>query len=211
MTRFLEDRLADLRYAARMLRKNPAFTAVAVLSLGLGIGANTAIFTLVDAVLLKTLPVKDPQQLYVLGRNPQRPYYSWTYPDYAAARDYNTGFTGLIGYGGTGPYGFTTGSTADAQTEVAKGVQVSGNYFQVLGVEPALGRLLNPQDDAKSRGRSLHRPQPRLLEQPFRRLAQRHRHNRPSQRLSVRNRRRRPLRIHRHRDRRRARFLRSAR
>ena len=102
MPRFLHDRLADLRYAARMLRKNPAFTAVAVLSLALGIGANTAIFTLVDDVLLKSLPVKDPHQLYVLARNPARPSFSWTYPDYAAARDRSTGFAGLIGHSAVG-------------------------------------------------------------------------------------------------------------
>ncbi|MGH7551591.1 MAG: ABC transporter permease, partial [Longimicrobiales bacterium] len=129
------------------MRKNPGFTAVAVVSLALGIGANTAIFSLVDAVLLKTLPVKDPHQLYVVAKNPERPSTSRTYPDYAASRDHNTGFAGLVSYSGVGPFGFTMQSSGDAQTEVAMGAQVSGNYFQVLGVDPALGRVLNPEDD----------------------------------------------------------------
>ncbi len=149
MPKFLEDRLADLRYAVRMMRKNPGFTAVAVISLALGIGANTAIFTLIDTVLLKTLPVKNPHELYVVARNPARPSMYWNYPDYAAARDQNTGLSGLIGYSGVNPWGFTAGSSGDVRTEVAGGVMVSGNYFQVLGVEPALGRVLNPEDDRK--------------------------------------------------------------
>jgi hypothetical protein len=131
------------------MRKNPGFATVAVVSLALGIGANTAIFTLVDAVLLKTLPVKDPHQLYAVGRSLARPMPVWNYPDYVAMRDRNTGFSGLIGHSGIQPTGFTVGSSADARTEVAFGVQVSGNYFQVLGVEPAAGRVLNPEDDRR--------------------------------------------------------------
>lgn len=141
--------LADLRYAVRVMRKNPGFTTVAVVSLALGIGANTAIFSLVDAVLLRTLPVKDPHQLYAVGRNPAQPSPVWNYPDYAAMRDRNTGFSGLIAYSGIQPAGFTVGSPTDSRTEVALGVQVSGNYFQVLGVEPAAGRVLNPEDDRR--------------------------------------------------------------
>jgi len=147
LPKFLEARWADLRYAARTMRKNPGFTAVGVISLALGIGANTAIFTLVDAVLLRMLPVKDPQQLYVIARNPERPNFSWTYPDYAASRDQSHGFTGVIAYGGVNPFGFQVASSGEPRTEVAVGVQVSGNYFEVLGVEPALGRVLNPEDD----------------------------------------------------------------
>jgi predicted permease len=143
---FFEQRLSDLRYALRMMRKNPGFAAVAITSIGLGIGANTAIFTLVDTVLLKMLPVKDPQELALVARPPDRPGNGWSYPDYLAARDHNTGFTGLIAYGMAGPSGFSTGAP-DAETTLARGVQVSGNYFGTLGVEPALGRLLNPEDD----------------------------------------------------------------
>ncbi|MGH9674972.1 MAG: ABC transporter permease, partial [Bryobacteraceae bacterium] len=140
MPLFLENRFADLRYAIRMMRKSPGFTAVAVISLALGIGANTAIFTLVDAVLLKMLPVKDPHQLYVVGSQSQSgrpPGTSWNYPDYRAFRDGNTGFSGLIAYSGVGQMGFSIVSAGDAQTEVANGLFVSGNYFETLGVEPA--------------------------------------------------------------------------
>jgi hypothetical protein len=135
---FFEQRLSDLRYALRMMRKNPGFAAVAITSIGLGIGANTAIFTLVDTVLLKMLPVKDPQELALVARPPDRPGNGWSYPDYVAARDHNTGFTGLIAYGMAGPSGFSTGAP-DAETTLARGVQVSGNYFGTLGVEPRWG------------------------------------------------------------------------
>ena len=73
---------ADVRYAFRIIAKNPAFSAVAVLSLALGIGANTAIFTLIDYVMLRALPVRAPEQLVVLASNPEKPSTSFDYPDY---------------------------------------------------------------------------------------------------------------------------------
>src|ERR1044072_4492027 len=92
---------ADLRYAARMIRKTPGASAIAVLSLALGIGANTAIFSLVDTMLLKLLPVKSPQELYVLTSGQgDRVNTSWTYPDYVAMRDGNTVMTGMALSGG---------------------------------------------------------------------------------------------------------------
>src|SRR6185369_10231723 len=101
MHRFLQNRKDDLRYAVRTMRNNLGFTAIATLSLALGIGANTAIFSLVDALLLKMLPVGDPQRLYVVtGASSGRTSTSWTYPDYRALRDYNRGFSGLIAYSG---------------------------------------------------------------------------------------------------------------
>ena len=148
-TEFLQNRLTDLRYAFRMMRKSRGFTAVAVISLALGIGANTAIFSLIDAVLLKMLPVKDPQQLYMVASNPSRPQTIWNYPDYAAFRRHNKGFAGLVSYSSNGPYGFSSQSSADQRTQVAYGILVSGNYFEVLGVESALGRLFNADDDRK--------------------------------------------------------------
>ena len=92
---WIENRLAELRYALRMIRKTPGTTAVAVISLALGIGANTAIFSIVDAMLLKLLPVKSPQELYLVGANPSRPNTSWNYPDYSAFRDNNSSFSRL--------------------------------------------------------------------------------------------------------------------
>ncbi len=141
---------SDLRYAARMIRKTPGASAIAVLSLALGIGANTAIFSLVDTMLLKLLPVRSPQELFVLtAEDGSRTSVSWNYPDYAAMRDRNSVFTGLaLTSGGLTPLGMQT-AQADpaAPTELIQGLPVSGNYFQVLGVQPALGRLFTGEED----------------------------------------------------------------
>ncbi|MGH8248592.1 MAG: ABC transporter permease, partial [Gammaproteobacteria bacterium] len=145
----------DLRYALRTLARNRGFAAVAILSLALGIGANTAIFTVVDAVLLRWLPVRSPERLFVVANvNLQgRPNPIWNYPDYSAFRDRNQSFDGLIAYSSTSPYGFSVqGESADTPASLAYGLLVSGNYFEVLGVQPALGRLLNQEDDRKPGG-----------------------------------------------------------
>jgi predicted permease len=139
----------DIRYALRMLRQAPLFTAVAVASLALGIGANTAIFTLTDAILLRWLPVQNPQELVVLGRNPVRPQYSYNYPDYRHVRDHAKSYSGVIAFSGGGrPISFALPGRADAQQLVAL-CMVSGNYFEVLGVPPALGRVFNTADNEK--------------------------------------------------------------
>jgi predicted permease len=140
----------DLRYALRTLARNPGFAAVAILSLALGIGANTAIFTVVDAVLLRWLPVQSPEQLFVVARaNTQgRPSPIWNYPDYVAFRDRSQSFEGLVAYSSTSPYGFSVQEeSAVTGATLAYGLMVSGNYFKVLGVQPAAGRLLNEEDD----------------------------------------------------------------
>src|SRR5438034_10337916 len=92
----------DVRYALRTLRQSPLFAAVAVSSLALGIGANTAIFTLTDAILLRWLPVQNPQELVVLARNPSKPSTSLNYPDYRYVRDGSQSYTGLIAFWGGG-------------------------------------------------------------------------------------------------------------
>src|SRR5215813_7820398 len=141
--------LTDLRYALRMLRKSPVFTAVAVLSLALGIGANTAIFTLIDAILLRWLPVQNPQELVVLARNPSRQDTAFNYPDYRYIRDHNESYTGLIAFSGGGtPTSFSPPGQHGLSQLVALSM-VSGNYFEVLGVQPAIGRLFNPADNEK--------------------------------------------------------------
>src|SRR5438309_9327375 len=87
------NRAADLRYALRMIRKSPGASGIAVLSLALGIGANTAIFSLVDTMLLKLLPVRSPQELFIASTG--RFSTAWNYPDYVAMRDQNHSFSGL--------------------------------------------------------------------------------------------------------------------
>ena len=139
--------LQDLRYAIRTFRKSPVFVVVAVLSLAFGIGANTAIFTLVDQVLLRLLPVKDPQQLVLLwGRGPHfgsnNGRYKLSYPMYEDFRDHNQVFSGMFCRWET-----SMSVSSDGRTERVDGELVSGTYFPVLGVGPALGRLFTAEDD----------------------------------------------------------------
>ena len=138
----------DGRYALRVLGQNPGFAAVAVLSLALGIGANTAIFSLVDAVLLKWLPVRSPQELVVIGRNPTKPSVGFCNPDYEYFRDHNRVYSGVIAYSGGRPAGLgVSDESAHGETQLVSNALVSGNYFDVLGVRPVLGRLFSPDDN----------------------------------------------------------------
>jgi predicted permease len=139
---------SDLRFAARMIAKNPGFSAVIVLTLGLGIGANTAIFTLLDQVMLRPLPVKAPQELVLLDgpgmfSGHTENDHTFSYPMYLMLRDQGgAAFSGLIArYPADATLGFR-GRTERVQVEA-----VSGNYFDVLGVSPAIGRAFTPDDD----------------------------------------------------------------
>jgi predicted permease len=145
----------DLRYAARVLAKNPVFTAVAVLTLALGIGANTAIFTLLDQVLLRLLPVKDPQKLVLLTA--RGPHYgsNWggnatSYPMYRDFQDHNEVFSGMFCRFPT-----RVSLTFKGQAERVEAELVSGTYFGVLGVTAALGRTITPDDDRVPNGHPL--------------------------------------------------------
>ena len=142
---FLDNRLADLRWAVRAIRRAPGTTALAILSLALGIGANTAIFSLVNAVLLKLLPVRAPQELHLVAANPAEPRTSWNYPDYLAFRDGVRGFSGLAAASGVGSLGMQVGEGGTA--ELVRRQFVSGSYFDVLGVRPAAGRVFGAEDD----------------------------------------------------------------
>jgi len=141
----------DLSFSFRTLRRSPIFAAVAILSLALGIGANTAIFSLVDQVILRQLPVRDPQQLVVLhrsyslnGSNSSDNYESvFSYPMYRAIRDHDPAFSGVIARCGISVTVLYRGNA-----ESADGEAVSGNLFQVLGVGAAAGRVFTPEDDA---------------------------------------------------------------
>jgi predicted permease len=143
--------MRDLRYGARILLKNPGFTLIAVLTLALGIGANTAIFSLTDQILLRLLPVERPKELVVLrspgpktGRvsSDSDSTASFSYPKYKDLRDRNNAFSGLLAR-----YPVSLSIAGSGQTERAHGELVSGNYFEVLGVRPALGRVFNQEDD----------------------------------------------------------------
>jgi putative ABC transport system permease protein len=135
--------LADLRYGARMLARSPGFTAVAVLSLALGIGANTTIFSVVHSLLLRPLPVSEPERLvkiYTVLESDSR-MMSSSYPDYEDLRDISESFTGLAvcRYMPLGLSGF-------GKAEVLLGEIVSHNYFDVVGVQPVLGRGFLPEE-----------------------------------------------------------------
>jgi putative ABC transport system permease protein len=134
----MADLWQDLRYAVRRLRDNPGFTAVAVLTLALGIGANTAIFSLVDAVLLKLLPVRDPEQLVIFAHAGKgAPTRGSNYPLYEFLRDRNQSLAGLFAFW---PIDFKVRS--DAGTRSVAGQFITANYFTVLGVNASIGRTL---------------------------------------------------------------------
>jgi putative ABC transport system permease protein len=143
----------DLKHGARLLRLNPGFAIVAILSLALGVGANTAIFQLLDAVRLRTLPVKDPQQLVdvriadtstgrtgsFMGRRPMM-----TNPLWEQIRDHQQAFSGMFAWGNSA-FNLTTGGEA----RYAQGLWVSGDFFNTLGVPPLVGRTFTPDDDRR--------------------------------------------------------------
>jgi predicted permease len=135
----------DLRYGVRMLLKKPGFTLIAIITLALGIGANTAIFSVVDKLLLRSLSVKDPQQLALVTGETVNPKFRnniFSYPNYVDYRDQNEVFSGLLAFGQTTAK-FGTGAQADKI-----GLElVSGNYFDVLGVAAARGRVIRNEDN----------------------------------------------------------------
>ncbi len=137
----------DIQFALRTFRKSPVFTAVALLSLALGIGANTAIFSLLDQVLLRLMPVRNPKQLVVLHMEGFHYGNNWgqnalSYPMYRDLAEHNSAFTGLLCYFSTD---FSVGF--NGHTERVSGDLVSGTYFPELGVGAALGRMFTPNDD----------------------------------------------------------------
>ncbi len=141
----------DVRYGLRMLAKHPGFTAIAVLTLALGIGANTAIFSLLNQVLLRRLPVRNPGELVILKSPGPKRGHVWSdgddseifsYPLYKGLAKNTAVFDGVIAR-----YPFEASIASHGQTERGSGELVTGNYFDVLGVRPVLGRVLSPADD----------------------------------------------------------------
>jgi predicted permease len=139
-----EHLLQDLRYAARMLRHNPGFTTVAVLSLALGIGANTAIFSLIDTVLLRMLPVEKPEQLvFVENVGARGGGGAPPYPCFEQFRDRDHYLSGLAAFSH-----YDMRVSIDGRPEEVAAQQASGNYFAVLGVHAWAGRTFGPADDS---------------------------------------------------------------
>jgi predicted permease len=141
-TRWAHDLAQDLRYGVRWLLRSPGLLAAAVLSMGLGIGANTAIFSLVDAVLLRSLPVRAPHELVVLGGD------SWTNPIWEEVQRHSGTFA-------AGALAWSEDSldlSKGGEVDPAAALLVSGGFFETLGVQPALGRLLTPADDRRGGG-----------------------------------------------------------
>lgn len=155
-TRWIEDFGQDARYALRLLTRNPAFAAIAIGTLALGIGINTAAFTFFNAFVLRPLPIRDPEglvRLNALERNGRMPNFSIA--EYRDFRDRNDVFSGVIALA---PFPVSLGDAVAGRAatdydiiptgyQFAFGQTVSGNYFAVLGGRPALGRLLTPADD----------------------------------------------------------------
>lgn len=147
---YIESFIQDVRYSLRVLARSPGFAVVAVLVLALGIGANTAIFSLLDQAILRSLPVKDPGRLVVLNDGVYRQGWStsdaeemvYSYPHYKEVRDLIPLFDGVIARAHV-PLSVASGGTS----ERAGGDVVSGNFFPVLGVGPAIGCVLDPEDD----------------------------------------------------------------
>jgi putative ABC transport system permease protein len=146
--------IQDLRFSLRQIRRSPGFMITAVLTLALGVGANTAIFSLLDQALLRSLPVRDPERLVILSATGKAwqghssnhgggVEKSFSYPMYRDLRDKGAAFDGLIA---TSPA--TVGVTRDNSSDMAGAEIVSGNYFSVLGVPAAAGRLLTQADDS---------------------------------------------------------------
>lgn len=161
-TRVIEEMWQDIRFGVRMLSKNPGFTLVAVITLALGIGANTALFSVVDAMLLKKLPVREPDQLVLFQALAQRGFSygrytgntstdpatglramtSFPYQSFARLRAQESALSDVFAFGN-----FGLNVQADGQADVASGQAVSGNYFAGLGVPAIIGRTITDEDD----------------------------------------------------------------
>ncbi len=166
--RLWDDLLADVGYGVRMLKKSPGFTSIAVISLALGIGANTIIFTLAKEAMLDTLATIHPEQLRLLtleiprkngppihgmwgsfypGRNGGNETTSFSYPVYEILREQDHSLQELFAFKDLGDYNRMT-ATIDGHADAVTGQLVSGNYYQALGVATALGRPIQASDDA---------------------------------------------------------------
>src|SRR5262245_60330916 len=144
-----DDFLSDVRYALRWLRNRPGFAAVAILTLALGIGSNTAIFSVVNAALLRPLPFPDPERLVKVSLvMPDEPDMVWSYPKYEVLRDEQRIFTQVAGYSD-----WTGNLAGTGEPERLQGERVTARYFDVLGVRPRAGRVFT-EEEARDPGRA---------------------------------------------------------
>jgi putative ABC transport system permease protein len=152
---FVETIWRDLRHGARLLRLNPGFALVAIASLALGIGANTAIFQLIDAIRLRTLPVKNPQELAevrIANREWQSGNFNGSHPEltnplWEQIRDHQQAFSGMFAWSDP-----TFHLERGGEARLARGLWVSGDFFNVLGVQPLVGRVFTVADDRRGCG-----------------------------------------------------------
>ena len=134
----------DFRYGLRLMRRSPIFTVVAILSLALGIGANTAIFTLLNTLMLRALPIERPERMVeLLFKAPGQDHFNaFSWQSFEHYRDHNHVFAGVVAFAFS-PFGVRGDGL---EPETVRGLYVSSTYFPVLGVRPALGRLIGPED-----------------------------------------------------------------
>jgi putative ABC transport system permease protein len=144
--RWIETLAQDLRYGARLLRRSPGFTAAAVLTLALGIGANTAVFSVADAVFLRPLPFAEPERLAAVWLH--GPDHSVSQASFVELREASRSLADVAAYSA---WGFTL--TGSGEPEMLKGARVSANLFHLLGARPALGRMFLPEDGEPGRGK----------------------------------------------------------
>src|SRR5688572_12805716 len=143
--------LGDVRFALRWLRRSPGFAAVAIVSLGIGIAFNATLFAVIDAILLRPLPVQAPEglvDLYTSGSDGD-PWNTSSHPDYRDLRDRNHVFSGLAGHSA-----MIAAVRQGDRARLVFGEVVTGNFFEVIGVRPALGRALVVSDDRDDAGRA---------------------------------------------------------
>src|SRR4051812_35020176 len=143
--RLFDDLRADLRYAVRTLSRTPAFALMAIVSLALGIGANTVVFSVVNALVLKPLPVDRPERVFFLQAGVGGTHPTTSFPNYRDLRDRSVSLEGLVGYR-ISPINVENGG-APVRTW---GYLATGNYFDVLGVKPAVGRFFHQEDDLRA-------------------------------------------------------------
>jgi len=144
---WLDSVVQDLRYATRQLRKNPGFTLVAVFMLAAGIGANTAIFSVINAVLLRPLPYRDPDRLVAVGSDTREAGNGISYKHYQAWRDQSRAYEGLAVYYRNSGWSRVTLTGEDPES--AQGTYASANFFEVMGLAPVLGRTFTPEEEQR--------------------------------------------------------------